>query len=251
MQYQLNPETPAAIVTGGSRGIGRAIAETLAAKGFQVVITYVSRPDEAEKSCEAIAANGGAACAFALDVADSKAVEALFATEVKDRLNLAVLVNNAGITKDGLLLRMKDEAFDRVLDVNLRGAFVCTREAAKIMSRKRYGRIINIASVVGQMGNAGQANYSAAKAGLIGLTKACARELAARQITVNAIAPGFIATDMTASLDEKTVAAYVDSIPLKRLGSVMDVAETAAFLASDSAGYITGQVIAVNGGLYT
>lgn len=251
MQYELNPETPAALVTGGSRGIGRCIAETLARDGFQVVITYVSRPEEAEKTCESIIAAGGAATAFALNVADSKAVESLFANEIKDKVNLAVLVNNAGITKDSLLLRMKDEAFDQVLDVNLRGAFVCTREAAKIMARKRRGSIINITSVVGQMGNAGQANYSAAKAGLIGLTKACARELASRQVTVNAIAPGFIETDMTAKLDEKIVAAYVESIPMKKLGTVRDVAEMASFLASDRATYITGQVIAVNGGLYT
>lgn len=251
MQYQFDSEAPVALVTGGSRGIGRGIAETLAKNGFQVIITYVSRPEDAGITCEAIAAAGGTARAFALDVADSGAVEALFATEIKGKLNLAVLVNNAGITKDGLLLRMKDEAFDHVLDVNLKGAFVCTREAAKIMSRKRYGRIINISSVVGQMGNAGQVNYSAAKAGLIGLTKACARELAARQITVNAIAPGFIETDMTAKLDADIIASYTESIPLKRLGTVRDVAQTAAFLASESAGYITGQVIAVNGGLYT
>lgn len=251
MRYQLDAETPTALVTGGSRGIGRAIAETLAQRGFQIVLTYVSRPEEAEKTCEAISQSGGKARAFALDVADSAAVESLFASEIKERLNLAILVNNAGITKDGLLLRMKNEDFDRVLDVNLRGAFVCSREAAKIMSRRRHGRIINIASIVGQMGNAGQANYSAAKAGLIGFTKACARELASRMITVNAIAPGFIETDMTRSLDEKTVAAYVEAIPLKRLGTVKDVAEAAAFLASDAAGYITGQVLAVNGGLYT
>lgn len=250
MPSQLNADQATALVTGGSRGIGRAIAMALARDGFQVIITYVSRPEEAEKTVDAIAADGGIARAFALDVADSRAVEDLFATEIKDRLNLAVLVNNAGITRDGLLLRMKDEAFERVLDVNLKGAFTCSREAAKIMSRKRTGRIINIASVVGQMGNAGQANYSAAKAGLIGLTKACSRELASRQITINAIAPGFIETEMTAQLDEKTRAGYIQAIPLGRLGTVWDVAETAAFLASDRASYITGQVIAVNGGLY-
>lgn len=251
MLNRFDQDAPAALVTGGSRGIGRAIAEVLARGGFQVLLTYVSRADEAEKVCDGIAAQGGRARAFGLDVGDSGAIEAFFSSEIKDKINLAVLVNNAGITKDGLLLRMKDDAFDAVLDVNLRGAFVCSREAAKIMSKRRYGRIINITSVVGQMGNAGQVNYSAAKAGLIGLTKACARELAARQITVNAIAPGFIETEMTAALGDDVKAGYAAQIPLKRLGSALDVANAAAFLASDAAGYITGQVLAVNGGLYT
>ena len=161
-----------------------------------------------------------------------------------------MLVNNAGITKDGFLVRMKDEDFDKVLAVNLRGAFVCTREAAKIMSRNRKGRIINISSVVGQMGNAGQINYASAKAGLLGLTKSCAKELASRQITVNAVAPGFIETDMTANLNDDVRANYVESIPLKRMGEAQDVAEAVAFLASDRAAYITGQVLAVNGGMY-
>lgn len=247
---QFNPEMPTALVTGASRGIGRAIALALARDGFQIALTYASRAAEAEKVLESISAAGGYARAFALNVADSHAVEDLFASELKDKVNLRVLVNNAGITRDGLLLRMKDEAFDEVLDVNLRGAFVCSREAAKIMSRKRYGRIINITSVVGQMGNVGQANYSAAKAGLIGLTKSCARELASRSITVNAVAPGFVETEMTASLDEKTREAYVQAIPLKRLGKPEDIAEAVAFLASSGASWITGQVLAVNGGMY-
>ena len=181
---------------------------------------------------------------------DSAAVADFFAAEIKDKVDLAVLVNNAGITKDGFLVRMKDEDFDKVLAVNLRGAFVCTREAAKIMSKRRKGRIINISSVVGQMGNAGQINYASAKAGLLGLTKSCAKELASRQITVNAVAPGFIETDMTAALNDDVRASYVESIPLKRMGVAQDVAEAAAFLASDKAGYITGQVLAVNGGMY-
>lgn len=250
MEMALNGEKPTALVTGGSRGIGRAIATRLGRDGYQVVLTYVSRPEQAVETVESIRAAGGAAMAFALDVSDSRAVEDFFAAEIKGRLNLAVLVNNAGITKDGLLLRMKDEAFARVIDVNLGGAFVCTREAAKIMTKKRYGRIVNISSVVGQMGNAGQANYSASKAGLIGLTKSCARELASRQITVNAVAPGFIETDMTADLSEELLAEYLKSIPLQRLGSVDDVAAAVAFLVSDNASYITGQVLAVNGGLY-
>ena len=161
-----------------------------------------------------------------------------------------MLVNNAGITKDGFLVRMKDDDFDRVITINLRGAFICTREAAKIMTKARHGRIVNISSVVGQMGNAGQANYSAAKAGLLGLTKSCAKELAARQITVNAVAPGFIETDMTAALSDDVRASYEAAIPLKRMGTAQEIADAVAFLASDKAAYITGQVLAVNGGMY-
>lgn len=242
--------TPVALVTGGSRGIGRAIAKTLARDGFQVFLTYVSRPEEAEAAVEEIRAAGGKAKAFRLNVGDSEAVSSFFATEIKDRVDLAVLVNNAGITKDGFLVRMKDEDFDQVLAINLRGAFVCTREAAKIMSRARKGRIINISSVVGQTGNAGQANYASAKAALLGLTKSCAKELAARQITVNAVAPGFIETDMTSGLSAEVQESYANAIPLKRMGSAADVAEAVAFLASDRASYITGQVLGVNGGMH-
>ncbi len=239
-----------ALVTGGSRGIGKAIAETLAKAGHQVYLTYVSKADEAEAVARGIEAAGGKARAFRLDVSDAEAVTEFFKEEIKDKVELSVLVNNAGITKDGLILRMKDEDFDRVIQTNLRGAFICVREAAKIMSRQRHGRIINISSVVGQMGNAGQINYASAKAGLIGLTKSAAKELAGRNITVNAIAPGFIETDMTAGLPDDVRAAYVEAIPLKRLGSAQDIADAAAFLASPGAGYITGQVLAVNGGMY-
>ena len=239
-----------ALVTGGSRGIGRAVAQTLAAAGYQIFLTYVSKPDEAEQTARAILAAGGRARAFRLDVGDSESVAAFFRDEVRERVELAVLVNNAGITKDGLMLRMKDEDFDRVLGINLRGAFLCLREAAKIMSKQRYGRIINISSVVGQMGNAVQVNYSAAKAGLIGMTKSAAKELASRSITVNAVAPGFIETDMTAALSDEARDAYAKAIPLGRLGSAQDVADAVAFLASDKASYITGQILAVNGGLY-
>lgn len=248
--HELDSQKPTALVTGASRGIGRAIALALAKNGFQILLTYANRAEEAEKVTHAIESTGGKAKTCALDVADGEAIEALFAQEIKNRLNLRVLVNNAGVTQDGMLLRMSDASFDKVLDVNLRGAFICTREAAKIMSRQRFGRIINISSVVGQMGNPGQANYSASKAGLIGLTKACAKELASRNVTVNAVAPGFIESDMTAALDEKTREAYLEFIPLKRFGTVEDVASTVAFLASDAASYITGQLIAVNGGLY-
>ena len=240
----MSEQLSTALVTGGSRGIGKAIAETLAKAGYQVYLTYVSKADEAEAVARNIVAAGGKACAFRLDVADAEAVAAFFKEGIKDQVELDVLVNNAGITKDGLMLRMKDEDFD------LRGAFVCVREAAKIMTRQRHGRIINISSVVGQMGNAGQINYASAKAGLIGLTKSAAKELAGRNVTVNAVAPGFVETDMTASLPDDVRAAYIDAIPLKRLGTPQDIADAVAFLASPGAGYITGQVIAVNGGMY-
>ncbi|EGY24157.1 MAG TPA: 3-oxoacyl-[acyl-carrier-protein] reductase [Desulfovibrio sp.] len=242
--------TSTALVTGGSRGIGKAVAETLAREGFQVYLTYVSKPEEAEAVAAGINAAGGSARAFRLDVSDAAAVAAFFQEEIREKVVLDVLVNNAGITKDGLILRMKDEDFDRVLDVNLSGAFTCLREAAKLMTKQRRGRIVNITSVVGQMGNAGQINYSAAKAGLIGMTKSAAKELAGRNVTVNAVAPGFIETDMTAKLTDEIRAAYIEAIPLRRLGLPQDIADAVAFLASDKAGYITGQVIAVNGGMY-
>lgn len=239
-----------ALVTGGSRGIGKAIALLLASQGHQVYFTYVSKQAEAENLVKDIEASGGKARAFRLDIADSTAISEFFAAEIKDKVRLSILVNNAGVTKDGLLIRMKDDDFDRVTNVNLRGCFLCMREATKIMFSQRYGRIVNITSVVGQSGNAGQINYSAAKAGLIGMTKSAAKELAARGITVNAVAPGFIETDMTQALPEAVRTKYLDGIPLKRFGSVNDVAEAVAFLASDKAAYITGQVLAVNGGLY-
>lgn len=246
----LSPTAPTAVVTGGSRGIGRAIALALARDGYQVLLTYVSRPEQAAGVVEEITAQGGSAASVCLNVGDSEAVQAFFREQVKDHVNLACLVNNAGITRDGFLVRMKDEDFDAVLSVNLRGVFVCTREASRIMSKNRTGCIINISSVVGQMGNAGQANYCAAKAGIIGLTKSNAKELAARGIRVNAVAPGFIETEMTAVLPEEQRKLYTEAIPLKRLGTAEDVADAVAFLASPRAAYITGQVLAVNGGMY-
>ncbi|MBU1041087.1 MAG: 3-oxoacyl-[acyl-carrier-protein] reductase [Proteobacteria bacterium] len=239
-----------ALVTGGSRGIGRACAQRLAKDGFEVYLTYVSRPEEAEKVVAAIVEDGGEAKAFRLDASNREAMTAFFSEEIKDKVSLEVLVNNAGITKDGLLIRMKDEDWDRVIQVNLTGAFACLREAAKIMVKQRRGRIVNISSVVGQMGNAGQANYVAAKAGLIGLTKSAARELAGRNITVNAITPGFIQTDMTAELPEAIISKMLENIPLGRLGGPEDIASAVSFLSGPGAGYVTGQVIAVNGGMY-
>lgn len=239
-----------AIVTGGSRGIGKATALSLAKAGYQVFITYVSKPEEAKSVIKQIQSQGGKAKMFNLDVSNADDITHFFNAEVKEQVNLSVLINNAGITKDTLLLRMKNEDFDQVIDVNLRGAFICMREAAKIMTKQRYGRIINVTSVVGQSGNAGQVNYAAAKAGLIGITKSAAKELASRNITVNAVAPGFITTDMTATLSNEIQKAYQESIPLKRLGTPEDIAEAILFLASPGAGYITGQVLAVNGGMY-
>jgi len=239
-----------ALVTGGSRGIGRTVAERLAADGFEVYFTYVSRPEAAEEVAASIEKAGGKARTFQLDSGDRDAVAAFFKDEIKGKVSLEVLVNNAGVTRDGLMMRMKDEDWDTVLSVNLTGCFTFLKEASKIMGRQRSGRIVNITSVVGQMGNAGQANYASAKAGLIGLTKSAARELAARGITVNAVAPGFIETDMTAALPEKAVEAMLEQIPLKSLGQSEDIAAAVSFLAGPGAGYITGQVLGVNGGMY-
>jgi 3-oxoacyl-[acyl-carrier protein] reductase len=245
-----NPPRLTALVTGGSRGIGAAVAKQLAKDGYAVIFTYVSKPDEANAVAAQILAQGGEAQAVRLDISDRAAVPAFFKEHIEGKTELEVLVNNAGITKDGLIVRMKDEDWDRVIGVNLTGAFTCLREAAKIMMKRRSGRIINMVSVVGQMGNAGQANYVAAKAGLIGLTKAASVELAPRGVTVNAVAPGFIETDMTAVLPEAAKAAFMDQIPLKRGGTAEDVASAVSYLASPGAAYVTGQVLAVNGGLY-
>lgn len=238
-----------ALVTGASRGIGQAISLKLAAEGIFVVATATSEAG-AEATVAAITAQGGAALAVKLDVTNSAEVEALFKKIVSEQGRLDILVNNAGITKDGLMMRMKDNDWDSVLDTNLKGSFLCLREASKVMTKARYGRVINISSVVGEMGNPGQANYCASKAGLFGLTKSAARELAKRNITVNAVAPGFIETDMTAVLPEKGREALLQNIPMERLGSVDDIAHAVSFLISPQAGYITGQVLSVNGGMY-
>lgn len=238
-----------ALVTGGSRGIGAAVAARLARDGFDVILTYVSKPEAATAVADAIVAAGGSARALALDTGQPEAVTAFFAEHVKGT-DLHVLVNNAGITRDGLIARMKDEDFEAVIRVNLIGAFTCLREAAKIMMKRRAGRIVNISSMVGQSGNAGQANYAAAKAGLLGLTKSAALELASRGITVNAVAPGFVETDMTAVLPDAVKASFADRIPAKRACAPEEIAAAIGYLVSDEAAYVTGQVLGINGGMY-
>ncbi len=250
------PEKRTVVVTGASRGIGRSICLSLASPDTQIYFNYFSPGNpEAEEAAAAeteklVADLGSSAVSMSVDVADAKDVEAFFEKIVDETGRVDILVNNAGITKDGLLVRMKENDWNMVLNINLKGAFTCTRLAAKIMMKQRCGRIVNIASVVGVTGNPGQANYSASKAGLIGLTKTAAKELAARNVTVNAVAPGFIETDMTAALSEKARKAMLDQVPMRRGGQPEDVAAAVKFLASDDAAYITGQVIHVNGGMY-
>jgi 3-oxoacyl-[acyl-carrier protein] reductase len=238
-----------AIVTGASRGIGRAVALALAGAGARVVA--VARGNHAEGTVEAIRAGGGDAVAHAADVTVAADVEALTSATLSTHGRIDILVSNAGITRDQLLLRMKRDDWDAVLATNLTAAFTCTQSVLKPMLRARQGRLVFISSVVGQMGNAGQANYAASKAGLIGFAKAVAREVASRNITANVIAPGMIETDMTHALTAEARGDWESRIPLGRLGTAEDVAAAVCFLASDAASYITGQVLAVNGGLYT
>lgn len=239
-----------ALVTGGSRGIGSAISKSLAAKGVYVFVNYTSNEAQAQETVTACKAAGGDASIIKFNVGASEEVDAAFEQMRSIRPQIDILVNNAGVTSDQLAMRLKDEDWKRTLDINLSGAFYCSRAAMKGMMKARYGRIINMSSVVGEMGNAGQAAYVASKAGLIGLTKSLAKELASRNITVNAITPGFIQTDMTAALDEKVKAKMLEQIPLGRLAAPEEVADAVCFLASPQAGYITGQVLGVNGGLY-
>ena len=238
-----------ALVTGASRGIGRAIALCLAAEGARVAINYAGNVKAAEEVKAIIEAAGGTAILCQADIADSAAVEAMIADVVKEFGTIDILVNNAGITRDTLLMRMKDEDFAKVLDTNLKGVFYCTKAVSKLMMKKRSGRIVNMASVVGLVGNAGQTNYAAAKAGVIGFSKSAAKELASRGITVNVVAPGFIGTDMTAGLPESVKEKMLQDIPLGRMGEPEDVANAVLFLASDQASYITGQVVNVDGGM--
>lgn len=238
-----------ALITGAGKGIGAAIAKEMAAQGATVIINYSHSKEAAEKVKEEIIAAGGQAEVCGCNVADFDSVKAMVADIVKNHKRLDILVNNAGVTKDGLLMRMKEEEFDQVINVNLKGTFNCIQGVTRQMMKQKGGRIISLSSVVGLYGNAGQVNYAASKAGIIGLTKAAAKELGSRGITVNAIAPGFIQTDMTAALSEDMKAEMLKAITLGSFGKVEDIAYTAVFLASDKARYITGQVICVDGGI--
>ncbi|MDE0343710.1 MAG: 3-oxoacyl-[acyl-carrier-protein] reductase [Deltaproteobacteria bacterium] len=239
-----------ALVTGGSRGIGRAVVLCLAGLGARVVINYRENHAAARDVLEEVLSGNGRAELAPFDVGRADEVEAAFKGIIDGHEKLDILINNAGVTVDGLLLRQSPPDWDRIIDVNLRGLFLCTKAAARRMIRQRYGRIVNLTSVAGQMGNVGQSVYAASKAGIEGFTKSMARELAPRGVTVNAVAPGFIETEMTASLNEETRGRYLEAIPLGRFGGGDDVARTVAFLAGPGGAYITGQTIAVNGGLY-
>jgi len=238
-----------AIVTGGGRGIGRAIAEGLAKKGVNLAIADIN-PDTAAETAAALASSGIKTAGMKLDVSSPEEVKKVFENVRKEFNRIDMLINNAGITKDGLMIRMKEEDWDTVMAINLKGVFLCSKEAIRDMSKQRYGRIVNISSVAAFMGNPGQANYSASKAGIMGLTKTAAKEYASRGITVNAVAPGFITTAMTDVLPENVKEEMRKLIPLGRFGTIEDVANAVIFLASPESGYITGQVIHVNGGMY-
>jgi len=249
MSFKLSLENKVALVTGGSRGIGRAIALEFAARGAAVVVNYNSSPDAAEEVVNQIQAAGGKAASFQADVSDFKQAGALIKFTVDTFGDLGILVNNAGITRDQLIMMMPEADWDAVINTNLKSTFNCSKAAVKHMMRKRTGRIINMASVAGQMGNPGQTNYSASKGGQIAFTKALAREIAGRSITVNAIAPGFVDTEILKAMNPETLEAALKMVPLARLGKPEEIAYTAAFLASDGAAYITGQVIGVDGGM--
>ena len=239
-----------AVVTGGSRGIGRAISQRLASLGALVIVNYVSNPAAAEETVQAILSAGGKAESSQFSVADSGEIEAGFKKIMEAHGRVDILVNNAGITRDTLLIKMKDAQWDEVLNTNLKGVFLCTKAVSRGMMKQRWGRIINITSVIGFAGNAGQANYAAAKAGIVGFTKSVAKELASRGITVNGVAPGYIVTDMTRDLSEEVTTAIKAEIPMGVLGEPEDIAGAVAYLASDDARYLTGQFIHVNGGMF-
>ncbi|MFL0581444.1 3-oxoacyl-[acyl-carrier-protein] reductase [Solibacillus silvestris] len=238
-----------AVVTGASRGIGRAIALQLASEGAKVVVNYSGSEQKAQEVVDEIKANGGEAIAVQANVADTDSVQNLMKTALDTYGSIDILVNNAGITRDNLLMRMKDDEWDDVINTNLKGVFLCTKAVTRQMMKQRAGRIINISSIVGVAGNAGQANYVAAKAGVIGLTKTTAQELASRNILVNAIAPGFITTEMTEGLPEDLKEGMLKQIPLAKLGQPEDIAKAVVFFASDSSNYITGQTLQIDGGM--
>ena len=249
MEHKLSLENKVAVITGGSRGIGRAIALEFAGRGAAVVVNYNSSPDAAEDVVKKITEAGGKAAAFKADVSDFKQAEALIKFAIETFGDLSILVNNAGITRDQLIMMMPESDWDAVINTNLKSTFNCSKAAVKHMMRKRVGRIINMASVAGQMGNPGQTNYSASKGGQIAFTKALAREVAARNITVNAIAPGFVDTEILDAMTPETLEAALKMVPLGRKGKPEEIAFAAAFLASDEAAYITGQVLGVDGGM--
>lgn len=238
-----------ALVTGGSRGIGREIALTLANYGATVIINYCGSEEKAKETLDIILKNGGKGSIYQGNVKEPKVVKEMFSMVLNEYKRIDILVNNAGITRDNLIIKMSEEEWDEVIDINLKGMFLCLQQASIHMVKQRSGSIINISSISGITGNPGQINYSAAKAGVIGMTKTLAKEIGKRGIRVNAIAPGYINTDMTASLKEELKEQIANTVPLKRLGECKDIAEMAAFLASDKASYITGQVIQIDGGL--
>ena len=245
----MNFSRKAAVVTGGSRGIGRAVCLELAKGGANVVLCYAGNEAAANDTVAACEALGARALAVRCNGAEAGEVKALMDAAVQAFGRIDILVNNAGIARDGLLMMMKDEDFDAVINANLKGTFLCMKAVSRLMMRQRYGRIVNLSSVVGLRGNAGQVNYAASKAGVVGMTKSLAKELASRGVTVNAVAPGFIETDMTAAMTDAAKTATLASTPMQKLGAPEDVARAVAFLASDEAAYITGQVLAVDGGM--
>nr|WP_240910230.1 3-oxoacyl-[acyl-carrier-protein] reductase [Desulfopila sp. IMCC35008] len=239
-----------AVVTGGSRGIGRAISLRLASMGAMVYINYVSRPDAAEETKKIIEQDGGKAELIQFDIGDAEQVQEAMKKVVSEAGSIDILVNNAGITRDGLMARMKESDWDDVINTNLKGAFLCSKGVSKPMMKKKWGRIVNISSVIGFSGNSGQVNYASAKAGLTGLTKSMAREYASRNITINCVAPGYIVTEMTESMADAAQEKILSEIPMASLGTPEDVAAAVAYLVSDDARYITGQTLHVNGGMY-
>ena len=243
-------ENKIVLVTGAGRGIGASIAKRFASEGAEVIVNYSGNDEAAKKTVDEITATGGQAQKYKCSVNDSESVKVMIDEIIKEFGRIDILVNNAGITKDGLMLRMTDEDFDRVIDVNLKGTFNCTKYVSKYMLKQKSGKIINISSVVGLSGNAGQVNYSASKAGIIGITKSAAKELSSRGITVNAVAPGYVDTDMTKVLSDNIRNEILKNIPLQRMGNVEDISNCVAFLASEDASYITGQVISVDGGMH-